>query len=292
MDGLLLVDKPAGMTSHDVVARVRRLSGERRIGHAGTLDPLATGLLVLLMGRATRLASYLQHATKTYTALIRLGETTTTDDAEGEVLASAPVTCTAKDIRAALAGFLGEQEQVPPAYSAIKVDGAPVYRRARKGEQVTLTPRKVTFYALQLVAWSPPDALVTITCSAGTYVRSLARDLGVRLGCGGHVRALRRETAGQFRVGDALTLEQVAALAEKGTLETALLSPMAALADWPRVTLPPELARAVQHGMRVPLPEPLHAPYVLACDADGRWLAILAPAEAGLWHPDLVWEPA
>ncbi len=292
MDGLLLVDKPAGMTSHDVVARVRRWSGERRIGHAGTLDPLATGVLVLLLGRATRLASYLMHDTKSYLARIRLGVTTSTDDAEGEVLSTAPVTCDAATLAATLAGFLGEQEQTPPAFSAIKQNGVPLYRRARRGETVTIPTRRVVFHALELLEWTPPDALIALTCSAGTYVRSLARDWGARLGCGGHVRELRRVAAGRFRVEACLPLERVQVLAEAGTLSEALIPPAEALAHLPRVELDAEQARAVQHGMRIALPAVEAAPPLRAFAPDGRWLALLVPTGTGLWQPELVWEPA
>lgn len=292
MDGLLLVDKPAGMTSHDVVARVRRWSGERRIGHAGTLDPLATGVLLLLLGRATRLTPYLMGETKRYVAGIRLGITTTTDDAEGEIVSRAPVTVDEATVRATLLSFLGEQEQIPPAFSAIKQDGVPLYRKARRGEAVSAPPRKVTFYALELRAWTPPDALVEVTCSAGTYIRSLARDLGARLGCGGHVVTLRRLAVGRFGVEAALPLERVEALARTGTLETALLVPAEALAHFPPFTLNEDQARAVRHGMRVPLPHAPEAPVLRALGPDGRWLALLVPAGAGLWQPELVWEPA
>lgn len=292
MDGLLLVDKPAGLTSHDVVARVRRWSGERRIGHAGTLDPLATGLLLLLLGRATRLTPYLIGETKRYVAGIRLGTTTTTDDAEGDIVSTAPVTLDEATIRATLLSFLGEQEQVPPAFSAIKQEGVPLYRKARRGEAVSAPPRKVTFYALELLAWTPPDALVDVTCSAGTYIRSLARDLGARLGCGGHIVTLRRLAAGRFGVEAALPLDQVEALAQTGALETALLSPVAALEHIPPFTLNEEQTRAVRHGMRLSLPHAPETPMLRALGPDGRWLALLVSAGEELWQPELVWEPA
>jgi len=290
MEGLLLVDKPAGLTSHDVVARVRRWSGERRVGHAGTLDPAATGLLVLLLGRATRLAQYLTHTAKRYQALIHLGVSTSTDDAEGEVLATAPVQFELETLQAAVASFLGEQLQVPPAYAAIKVKGEPLYRRARRGETVIPEPRRVHFYALELLDWTPPYLRLEVTCSAGTYIRSLARDLGQRLGCGGHLRELRRLASGSFTLEDSLSLEQVQALAEAGKLAEALLPPTAALATWPRVTLDPDLARAMRHGQTLTLPDLAPAPHVCAFAEDGHWLGLLIPQADGIWRPDLVWE--
>ncbi len=290
MEGLLLVDKPAGLTSHDVVARVRRWSGERRIGHTGTLDPAATGLLILLLGRATRLAPYLTHAVKRYQALIHLGVTTTTDDAEGEVLATAPVQADLETLQVLVQSFLGEQLQIPPAYSAIKVAGEPLYRRARRGEQVTPEPRRVIFYAFDELLWTPPLLRLTVTCSAGTYIRSLARDIGQRLGCGGHLRELRRLAVGSFTLEKSLPLERIQALAESSQLEAALLAPEAALSAWPRITLDASLARAMRQGQTLALPDQAPVQHLLAFDPDGRWLGLLTPQAEGLWHPELVWE--
>jgi tRNA pseudouridine55 synthase len=214
--GLVVVDKPGGMTSHDVVARVRRLAGTRKVGHAGTLDPMATGVLVLGVNRATRLLGHLTLADKRYDATVRLGVTTTTDDADGEVVETRPTDGVTEDaVRSALAAFVGEIDQVPSAVSAIKVDGKRAYARVRAGEEVNLPARRVTVHALEVTAVDLPRVELAVHCSTGTYVRSIARDLGASLGVGGHLTALRRTTAGPFGLGDAHTLEE---LAERFTL--------------------------------------------------------------------------
>ena len=207
--GLVVVDKPAGLTSHDVVARVRRLANTRKVGHAGTLDPMATGVLVLGVDRATRLLGHLLLTDKVYEATIRLGASTTTDDAEGEVVASARTDHLSEDeIRAALVGFVGEIDQVPSSVSAIKVDGRRAYDRVRAGEQVELASRRVRIHSLDVSEVEGADVMVSVRCSSGTYIRSIARDLGEQLGVGGHLVALRRSEVGPFTLGQARTLEQ------------------------------------------------------------------------------------
>ncbi|WP_445257534.1 tRNA pseudouridine(55) synthase TruB [Nocardioides aurantiacus] len=214
--GLVVVDKAGGMTSHDVVSRTRRVLGTRKVGHAGTLDPMATGVLVLGVGRATRLLGHLQLSDKTYDATLRLGATTTTDDVEGEVLSTAPVDdVTEAQVREALAGFVGELDQVPSAVSAIKVDGRRAYDRVRAGEQVELAARRVRIHDLVVHdvrrAEAAVDVDLTLHCSTGTYVRAVARDLGAQLGTGGHLTSLRRTTVGPFALDAARTLEQLEA---------------------------------------------------------------------------------
>ena len=214
-DGIVVVDKPAGLTSHTVVARVRRLAGTRKVGHAGTLDPMATGVLVVGLNRATRLLGHLQLADKSYDATIRLGATTTTDDAEGEIVTTAPVDgVTAEAIEAAVAGFRGEISQVPSKVSAIKVDGRRAYERVRAGEEVALKARAVTVSRYDILDVRPGadriDVDVSVDCSSGTYIRALARDLGVELGVGGHLTALRRTRVGAFDLAAAHTLESLA----------------------------------------------------------------------------------
>jgi tRNA pseudouridine55 synthase len=214
-DGIVVVDKPAGLTSHTVVARVRRLAGTRKVGHAGTLDPMATGVLVIGLNRATRLLGHLQLADKSYDATIRLGATTTTDDAEGSVLTTAPVDgVTAEAIESAVAGFRGEISQVPSKVSAIKVDGRRAYERVRAGEEVALKARAVTVSRYDILDVRPgPDGIdvdVSVDCSSGTYIRALARDLGAELGVGGHLTALRRTRVGAFDLAAAHTLESLA----------------------------------------------------------------------------------
>jgi len=214
-DGIVVVDKPAGMTSHTVVARIRRIAGTRKVGHAGTLDPMATGVLVVGLNRATRLLGHLQLADKSYDATIRLGATTTTDDAEGEIVSTFPVDgVTAEAISAAVDGFRGEISQVPSKVSAIKVDGKRAYERVRAGEEVALKARAVTIsrYDVLDVRVAPDgiDVDVSVDCSSGTYIRALARDLGADLGVGGHLTALRRTRVGSFGLAAAHSLESLA----------------------------------------------------------------------------------
>ena len=214
VSGLVIVDKPAGVTSHDVVARVRRLAGTRKVGHAGTLDPMATGVLVLGVNRATRLLGHLTLTEKAYDATIRLGASTTTDDAEGELVSTAPTgDLDEATIRSALASFVGDIEQVPTSVSAIKVGGRRAYDRVREGEDVQLAARPVTIHALEVHEVRPTvesvEVDISVRCSSGTYVRAIARDLGIGLGVGGHLGSLRRTAVGPFTLDDAHTLEQL-----------------------------------------------------------------------------------
>lgn len=247
--GLVVVDKPAGWTSHDVVARVRRLAGTRKVGHAGTLDPMATGVLVLGVGRATRLLGYLQLADKEYDATIRLGESTVTDDAEGELIATADAShLTAEQIRAAMVPLTGDIEQVPTAVSAIKVDGKRSYARVRAGEDVELAARPVTvsaFEARDIRLGTAVDVDVHVACSTGTYVRALARDLGAALGVGGHLTMLRRTRVGGFGLGDTATLEQLASEFRLVPLTEA------ARAAFPTLTVDEATAQIVRHGRKL-----------------------------------------
>jgi tRNA pseudouridine55 synthase len=208
--GLVVVDKPGGLTSHDVVSRVRRLAGTRKVGHAGTLDPMATGVLVLAVDRATRLLGHLTLTDKRYDATIRLGVSTTTDDAEGETLETRSTEgLTEEEVRAGLDAFTGEIDQVPSSVSAVKIDGKRAYARVREGEQVELPPRRVTIHAIEVTAIELPDVRVSVHCSSGTYIRAIARDLGAALGVGGHLTALRRTAVGPFTLDHARTLEQL-----------------------------------------------------------------------------------
>lgn len=210
LDGVLLIDKPADHTSHDVVARLRGILKMKRIGHAGTLDPMATGLLVMLVGKATRLSQYLMSVEKEYTGTIKLGEVTNTQDAEGEVMETKPVPSLSEaDVRAALKGFLGDQYQIPPMFSAIKIGGKPLYKSARAGEEVVREPRFIRVINYDLVRWESPEIDFRVLCTKGTYVRTLAHDLGQRLGCGAHLNALRRIASGSLNVSRAVTLEQL-----------------------------------------------------------------------------------
>jgi tRNA pseudouridine(55) synthase len=276
---ILLVDKPAGMTSHDVVARARRALSVRRIGHAGTLDPMATGLLVLGVGAATRLLGHLAGSDKTYEATIRLGQATVTDDREGEVLAT---TSTAHlddaAVRAALAAQTGPLQQVPSAVSAVKVAGRRAYDRVRAGEEVELAPRAVTVHRLDVhdVARPTPDLLdtdVTVVCTAGTYIRAIARDAGTALGVGGHLTALRRTASGPFAVGDAAPVEDAAAALLAGGGRGVLATADAATAVFPRRDVSEQEATALGYGQRIPATGT--AGLVAAVAPDGRLVALV-----------------
>lgn len=213
MEGVLLVDKPKGLTSHDVVYRLRRKLSMKKIGHAGTLDPMATGLLVMLIGKATRISQYLMSVDKAYEGEATLGVVTDSQDAEGEVLTSIPVPpLTEAQVRDAMKGFLGDQYQTPPMHSAIKVDGVPLYKMARKGEEVEREPRFIRVMSFDLLTFTPPQLTFRLLCTKGTYVRTIAHDLGQKLGPGAHLSALRRTASGQFNIGQCLTLDAIEAL--------------------------------------------------------------------------------
>jgi len=264
MDGILIVDKPGGLTSHDVVARVRRTLGERRVGHTGTLDPFATGVMVVLVGRATRLAQFLSGAEKEYEATIRFGYATDTGDVTGQRLndpgetyiTAAPQSIEVKDIEAALASLRGEIEQTPPMYSAKKIKGQKLYQMARRGEVIERAAVRVNVRQFEVVSANgnrlqPNDVglcelPVRVVCSAGTYVRTLAESVGAFLGVGAHLSELRRTRAGQFRIESAITLAE---LEQASARETVLISPAEALSHLPSVILSIEDERRTRHGM-------------------------------------------
>ncbi len=208
-DGVLLIDKPTEHTSHDVVARVRGILRMKRVGHAGTLDPMATGLLVVLLGKATKLSQYLMSVDKTYTGTVSLGKVTNTQDAEGDVMETRPVPELSEDqVRGFLRGMVGDQYQTPPMFSAIKIKGVPLYKSARAGEEIEREARFIRVKRFELTRWAAPDTLdFVVDCTKGTYVRTLAHDLGQKIGCGAHLSALRRISSGQLNVDKAVTLE-------------------------------------------------------------------------------------
>jgi tRNA pseudouridine55 synthase len=253
VDGILVVDKPVGPTSHDIVALVRRLAGTRRIGHGGTLDPFASGVLPLYLGLATRVVEFHLAATKAYRATVVFGASSTTDDLEGELSPAAGPPPSQDAVRAALASFLGRVDQRPPAFSARKVGGRRAYALARRGEVPELKSRTVTFHRLDVVAWDEtdpayPSAVIDVACSAGTYVRALARDLGAAVGSAGHLGALRRTASGPFDLADARPLETVRAAAASGELATLLLPVGTGLDQLPALQLAAAELRAVSHG--------------------------------------------
>src|SRR3954464_5401853 len=213
MEGILLVDKPRDHTSHDVVARLRGKLKTRRIGHAGTLDPMATGLLIILVGKATRVSQYLISLDKEYEGTIELGKVTDTQDADGEVMETRPVPpLTQEEVAATIKTFLGDQYQTPPMYSAIKIDGVPLYKSARKGEEIVREPRFIRVMSWDVTRFAMPQFDFRLRCTKGTYVRTLAHDLGQKLGCGAHLAGLRRTATDKFNVSQALTVDQIQAM--------------------------------------------------------------------------------
>ena len=213
IEGVLLVDKPTGMTSHDVVYRLRRKLQIQRVGHAGTLDPMATGLLIMLIGKATKISQYLISLDKVYEGEVTLGVTTNSQDAEGEVMETRPVPPLSEaELRAAMQGFLGDQYQQPPMFSAVKIGGVPLYKMARKGEEVEREPRFIRVSAFELLSFASPKLTFRLHCTKGTYVRTIAKDLGEKLGCGGHLSALRRTGSGTFNIAQCVPLAEIEAM--------------------------------------------------------------------------------
>ncbi len=291
--GLLVVDKPAGLTSHDVVARVRRLAGTRRVGHAGTLDPAATGVLLLGLERGTKLLGHLALTDKDYTATIRLGQATSTDDAEGEQLsATSAAGVPEADVRAAMLAFTGPIEQVPSSVSAIKVDGQRAYARVRAGEAVELAARSVTVSAFTAEAFRRPspellDVDVQVTCTSGTYIRALARDVGAALGVGGHLVALRRTRVGPYAVSAATALADLPSATEPGFPLVPLA--VAVAGSFPRIDVDAAAAADVSYGRRLPYAGEPGTYGVFG--PDGQVLALMAATGAVL-KPTVVFAPA
>lgn len=247
INGILLIDKPRGMTSHDVVNRVRRLCGMRRVGHCGTLDPMAEGLLIMCLGRATRVAQFLTGLDKTYVGEIVLGQVSSTYDAEGKITPQTrPVPEDAQPIEGAMARQLGEIAQQPPPYSAVKVRGKKLYEYARSGEEVPTKVRHVHVFDFELIRYTPPRVQFAAKVSSGTYLRSIAHDLGIEVGCGGYLSQLRRTAVGSFSVEDAVPLETL--LAEPQLLDAHLLNVGQGLAHLPKVIVPPKLEAAILNG--------------------------------------------
>ncbi|HSG06174.1 MAG TPA: tRNA pseudouridine(55) synthase TruB, partial [Nitrospiria bacterium] len=249
MDGFININKPAGWTSHDVVARLRTLLKIKKIGHTGTLDPQATGVLPVCVGKATKLADFLSGADKVYTAVLRLGETTDTLDAEGRVLETRPVDGISDErIRQAAAGFRGEIQQTPPMFSAVKINGQPLYKAARAGKEVSRPSRTVSIHSLDLLARDGRDVRFRVACSKGTYIRTLCADIGERLGVGGHLKELVREQSGPFFLKDAQTLEAIEGAVKAGRMPELLLSPGQIFKEFPGVTVNSGGARLVRNG--------------------------------------------
>jgi tRNA pseudouridine55 synthase len=286
VSGVLVVDKPIGLTSHDVVQVIRRGTGIRRAGHTGTLDPRASGVLVILIGPAVRLSEYVSASDKRYQATIHLGSSTDTYDAEGRITQSAAsVDVTEEQFDEILQQFTGEIEQVPPPYSAVKVQGRKAYDRAREGEEFTLEPRMIQVYSLEVLEWDPPEAVIDVYCSSGTYVRSLANDLGNTLGTGAHLVGLRRTKSGRFTLRDAVPLRRLQEAFVAGNWYRYLIPAAEALADWPMVELDADQVELVRHGHRVPS-EPLDKGWARGVSEQGDLVALLEVDEATQeWQP-------
>lgn len=286
ISGVLVVDKPVGLTSHDVVQIVRKGTNIRRAGHTGTLDPRASGVLVILIGPAVRLSEYVSASDKRYQAILRLGASTDTYDAEGQITSTASVEdITEEQFQNVLQQFIGEIEQVPPPYSAVKVKGKKAYEMAREGEEVELQPRTIQVYNLELLEWAPPEAVIDVYCSSGTYVRSLAHDVGVALGCGAHLVGLRRTKSGRFTLRDAVPLRKLREAFEKGNWYQYLIPAAEALSDWPAVELAQEMVEAVRHGHRIPAEAGI-GEMARGISEQGELVALLEfDAETSEWQP-------
>lgn len=289
ISGVLVVDKPVGLTSHDVVQVIRKGTNIRRAGHTGTLDPRASGVLVILVGPAVRLSEYVSASDKRYQAVVQLGTSTDTYDADGQVLSTSPVNISETQFDTALKSFIGEIEQVPPPYSAVKVKGRKAYEMARDGEDVDLAPRKINVYNLELLEWAPPEAVIDVYCSSGTYVRSLAHDLGEMLGCGAHLVGLRRTKSGRFTLRDAVPLRKLREAFEAGTWAQYLIPAAEALSDWAALELTHTQVEEVRHGHRVPAPDPSIGPMVRGVSEAGELIALLELVpETSEWQPKKV----
>jgi tRNA pseudouridine55 synthase len=305
VSGVLIVDKPVGLTSHDVVQIIRRGTGIRRAGHTGTLDPRASGVLVVLIGPAVRLSEFVSAADKRYQATLRFGTSTDTYDAEGEILRSVPIDEISEEaFEEVIKKYEGEIEQVPPPYSAVKVRGRKAYEHARNNEEVELKPRKINVYNLEILEWSPPETVLDVYCSSGTYVRSLANDLGEDLGTGAFLIGLRRTKSGRFTLRDAVPLRQLQDAFLAGEWYRYLIPAAEALGDWPGIELNGEQVEKIRHGHRIPAdkdveelidpknhphPDEEGPPLIRAITEQGDLVAIMEYVEEGQeWKPKKV----
>jgi tRNA pseudouridine55 synthase len=293
ISGILVVDKPVGMTSHDVVQAIRIGTGIKRAGHTGTLDPRASGVLVILVGPAVRLSEFVSASDKRYQAIIRLGATTDTYDADGRFTKAAttntPINVTEAQFEEALKKFVGRIEQTPPPYSAVKVQGRKAYEMAREGEPVELEPRIIDVYHLEVLEWAPPEVVIDVHCSSGTYVRSLANDLGNVLGCGAYLVGLRRTKSGRFSLRDATPLRKLQEAFRAGNWYQYLIPAAEGLADWPAIELTPDQVDDVKHGHRVPAAEDAKPGLVRGVSMAGELIALMELDEANReWQPKKV----
>jgi tRNA pseudouridine55 synthase len=277
VDGIVLLDKPVGLSSNEALQRVKRLLDARKAGHTGSLDKLASGLLPICLGEATKISGVLLNADKHYVATFRLGERTTTGDGEGEVIERRSAQgLTETTVRQTLARFIGTIQQVPPMHSAIKYQGRPLYKLAHRGIEVERQPRDVTIYALDLLSLEGPDLRVSVRCSKGTYVRTLAEDVGEALGCGAHVAALRRVGSGPYQSPDMVTLEALERLAQEGpaALDSVILPTETAVRDWPHLRLTEDVAYYLRQGQAVLVPRAPTRGWVRLYGDDARFLGV------------------
>jgi tRNA pseudouridine55 synthase len=292
LDGVIVVDKPEGWTSHDVVAKTRGIAGTRRVGHLGTLDPIATGVLPLMIGQATRLARFWDGSEKCYEGVVRFGFATTTYDRQGELVGEVSEPhVTAEAIEACLVPMRGEVEQTPPPVSAKKINGVPAYKLVRKNIPVELAPVKVSVYELTLLSVEGARARIRVRCSAGTYIRSMAHQMGIALGCGAHIESLVRTQSGSFRLEQAYSLDKLQALKNEGRLAEALLPMSDLLPEFPRVEVDDTMAMGIRQGRDFPV-SPFRvnreSPHVRAVGPDGKLIAIGRIILPHMYHPVVV----
>ena len=275
MNSLLILDKPQGLSSHGAVHRIRKITGIERVGHAGTLDPMATGVLLVLLGSAVRLSEYIVDHDKKYRATVQLGVETDSYDATGNVLETRAVHVSETEMRAAVESFIGKQNQIPPAHSAIQIQGKRAYKMARQGIELEMQPRAVEIYSINNIAIENNALTFDVHCSKGTYIRSLAHDIGAKLGTGAHLAALRRTASGEFNIAQSHTLEQVSDAVNAQNLSALVLPMDLAVQHLDAVHLDAAHARAIRNGQVVPAPENLTTPLVRAYDENENFFAIL-----------------
>jgi len=289
MNGVVIIDKPAGLTSHDVVDRVRRILGQRAVGHLGTLDPAATGVLPIVLGNLTRLAQFYVHSEKIYEGVIRFGFATETYDADGEpTTPQQDVQLNHEEVRALAAQFQGVIEQMPPPFSAKKVAGVPAYKLARKNKEVTLKSVQVEIKEFEILATDGDRATFRARVASGTYIRSVAHDMGRKLGCGAHLASLRRTTAAEFAIGDAHKLEALEAATQQGSVESLFVHPRNLVPQLPSVTATEENAALIRAGRSVNLPEMSRAPQVKVFCGQRELIAIATRIAGTLFHAGIV----
>lgn len=290
ISGVLVIDKPTGMTSHDVVNIVRRGTDIRRVGHTGTLDPRASGVLVILVGPAVRLSEYISASDKRYQAIIRMGTATDTYDAEGSFTREeTDIDVTEEQFETELKKFEGEIEQTPPPYSAVKVKGRKAYELARKGEEVELEPRMIQVHHLEVLEWAMPEVVVDVHCSSGTYIRSLANDLGEVLGCGAYLVGLRRTKNGRFSLRDSVPLRKLKEAFDAGDWYKYLIPAAESLSDWPSVELDPDQVETIRHGHRIKADPGTEPGMVRGISMAGELVALLNLEEGE--DGNLEWQP-